>query len=280
MQNLTNWAKNNPQQHAEYAAHHLLQQHHHHNAQLLQAAAAAGPECVSALQQQLATGVDLHVDMLAYGNISSQEVLALMSQLQQQLKPQGLPAGLWPPAGRVLKLGPDSSPATDGVEEANSRSAAASSVAAEGEGWCNQQASPACSNGCNVFITYLPDNPNPCNSNSAIYYMVQLGPDFVSTSILLDLFVQMSSKAAFHELRTRQRLGYSVNLSSCSLHRQLGLTIRVQSPSMSPDVCVTAVRGWLTGFRAQLQEMAQHQLDNAKKVSAQYLHRVYSSALR
>lgn len=31
---------------------------------------------------------------------------------------------------------------------------------------------------------------------------------------------------------------------------------------------MSAVRGWLSGFRAELQEMAQHQLGNVKKVGA------------
>jgi hypothetical protein len=42
----------------------------------------------------------------------------------------------------------------------------------------------------------------------------QLGPDSVPSAVLCELFAQMSSKPAFHELRTRQRLGYSVHLSS------------------------------------------------------------------
>lgn len=56
----------------------------------------------------------------------------------------------------------------------------------------------------------------------------QLGPDDVATAVLAELFAQMAAKPAFHELRTRQRLGYSVHLSASSLQRQLGLTLRVQ----------------------------------------------------
>eukprot|EP00878_Enallax_costatus_P010944 GHUV01011431.1.p1 GENE.GHUV01011431.1~~GHUV01011431.1.p1 ORF type:complete len:705 (+),score=247.42 GHUV01011431.1:138-2252(+) len=280
VQNLTNWAKNNPQQHAEYAAHHLMQQHHHHNAQLLQAAAAAAPEQLLALQEQLATGRDLHVDMLAYGNISRQEADDLVVQLQQQMKPQGLPAGVWPPAGRVLCLSPVShtdvaGSAADSQHGGLHKDSQLAAEAMAGPGFVDADRAAAAGSyldysaasnySSNVLVTYLPDNPNPCNSNSAIYYTVQLGPDSVQTSVLLHLFVQMSSKAAFHELRTRQRLGYSVSLSSTSLHRQLGLMIRVQSPSTTPDVLVPAVRAWLAGCRDELREAAEQQLDNAKK---------------
>lgn len=96
--------------------------------------------------------------------------------------------------------------------------------------------------------------------------LLQLGPDDVCSSVMLDLFVQMSSKAAFHELRTRQRLGYSVHLSSSSLHRQLALVVRVQSPTTAPDAIAAAVRAWMGGFRAELQELAQQKLDSHKQV--------------
>lgn len=291
MQALTNWANNNPAQHAEYAAHHLLQLQHHHNTALLAAAAAAAPEHLLALQRQLASGRELHVDMLAYGNISRQEAAELVAQVQQQLNPKGLPPGCWPPAGRVLCLSPLPAAAAaaaggvtgkhqDGQPCNGAASWAAAAVAAsEAAGRTADLQQPALLHGSvedkgaqppstgAVYVTYLPSNPNPSNSNSAIYYTVQLGPDAVELSVLLDLFAQMSSKAAFHELRTRQRLGYSVSLSSTSLHRQLGLLIRVQSPSTQPDALAAAVRAWLVKFREELQQMAHQQLPQHKKVS-------------
>lgn len=94
----------------------------------------------------------------------------------------------------------------------------------------------------------------------------QVGPDGVSASVMCDLFVQISSKAAFHELRTRQRLGYSVSLSSSSLHRQLCLVLRVQSPGTGPDAIAAAVRGWCGSFRVQLLALARQKLDSHKKV--------------
>jgi secreted Zn-dependent insulinase-like peptidase len=297
LQGLTNWANNNPAQHAEYGSHHLLQQRHHHNAALLQAAAAAAPAQLQALQQQLVSGNELHVDMLAYGNISHQEAAEVVRQLQQQLKPQGLPAGCWPAAGNVLCLSPRAGlqwAAAAMAEQQGGRNGNAAAVvqqpwgvaaatAAEGvTGEQLQLQQPPCvsadssttaavtSGAAAVYVRYLPVNPNPSNSNSAVYYTVQLGPDTITTAVLLDLFVQMSSKACFCELRTKQRLGYSVSLSSSSLHRQLRLMVRVQSPSTQPDVLAAAVRAWLAGWRSELQEMAGGEvLQNQKKVSWQ-----------
>jgi secreted Zn-dependent insulinase-like peptidase len=271
LQGLTNWANNNPAQHAEYGAHHILQQCHHHNAALLQAAAAAAPEQLLALQQQLASGRELHVDMLAYGNISQHEASEVVKVLQQQLQPQGLPQGCWPPASPVLCLSPllqlqddSSAPSTVADEEA----AAAADAVQQASAAANGTAAASANGRAAVHVTYVPANPNPSNSNSAIYYIVQLGPDSINTAVLLDLFVQMSSKACFYELRTRQRLGYSVSLSSSSLHRQLGLMVRVQSPSTQPDALAAAVRDWLSGFRKELQDMAGGLvLQNQKKVS-------------
>jgi secreted Zn-dependent insulinase-like peptidase len=296
LQGLTNWANNNPAQHAEYGSHHLLQQRHHHNATLLQAAAAAAPGQLLALQQHLVSGRELHVDMLAYGNISQQEAAEVVRQLQQQLKPQGLPAGCWPPAGRVLCLSPLAglqSAAALVAEQQGGRDGSVAAVvqqpwgvaaAAAAEGLPEEQlqlqppphvpdssTTAAEPNGkAAVYVTYLPVNPNPSNSNSAVYYTVQLGPDTIASAVLLDLFVQMSSKACFYELRTRQRLGYSVSLSSSSLHRQLGLMVRMQSPSTQPDVLAAAVRAWLAGWREELQEMAGGEaLQTQMKVSWQ-----------
>lgn len=72
----------------------------------------------------------------------------------------------------------------------------------------------------------------------------QLGPDDVATAVLAELFAQMAAKPAFHELRTRQRLGYSVHLSASSLQRQLGLVLRVQvRPPARLSACLPLAPG-------------------------------------
>eukprot|EP00879_Flechtneria_rotunda_P021245 GHRR01022381.1.p1 GENE.GHRR01022381.1~~GHRR01022381.1.p1 ORF type:complete len:452 (+),score=210.01 GHRR01022381.1:934-2289(+) len=122
-------------------------------------------------------------------------------------------------------------------------------------------------------------NPNPANNNNAVYYSVQLGPDTVNVSVLLDLFVQMSSKAAFYELRTRQRLGYAVTLSSTSLHRQLGLVLKVQSPNTAPVVVSTAIRVWLTEYRHNIESLTTEQLQQHKQaLKGKYLEPAKSLA--
>lgn len=47
----------------------------------------------------------------------------------------------------------------------------------------------------------------------------QIGPDSPRDDALLDFFVQAASRRAFYELRTRQRLGYSVSLHDATCNR-------------------------------------------------------------
>jgi hypothetical protein len=170
---------------SEYAAEHLLQQQQHHNRDLLQAAAAAAaPADVLQLQQQLISGLNMHLDMLAYGNISSSEAAEIAARVQQLLPAQGLvnPSS-WPALGRVYSLSTllgFSSSARDtetvhtvsGVGKPNAAAAtaatAAGAAAAAKEG-AAEGAGPVC-------VTYLPDNPNPSNSNHALYYCIQVRP--------------------------------------------------------------------------------------------------------
>lgn len=43
----------------------------------------------------------------------------------------------------------------------------------------------------------------------------QVGPDDMHTKLLLDLFVQVAKRDAFHQLRTVEQLGYIVSVSRC-----------------------------------------------------------------
>lgn len=155
---------------SEYAAHHLLQHHHHHNRDLLAAAAAAQPEHLLQLQQQLASGADMHLDMLAYGNISSSEAADIAGRVHQLLPAQGLASpDSWPPLGRVYSLSGPVGPEA-GVER---EAAAGSDLPAAAS--CSTGTASAAAGGGGGPVTYLPDNPNPSNSNHAVYYCVQVG---------------------------------------------------------------------------------------------------------
>jgi hypothetical protein len=189
---------------SEYAAHHLLQEQHHHNNDLLTAAAASQPDHILSLQQQLLSGANMHLDMLTYGNISSSEAGDLAGKLQQLLPAQGLvDPGVWPPLGRVYSLShlaftdsvaestaafPATATASEELPASHTVSvqsmpskqcgetgaAAAAAEEEEEEEEVVSGSSAGRTRAGPVVVTYLPDNPNPSNTNSAVYYWVQV----------------------------------------------------------------------------------------------------------
>lgn len=165
---------------SEYAAHHLLQHHHHHNRDLLAAAAAAQPEHLLQLQQQLASGADMHLDMLAYGNISSSEAAGIAGRVQQLLPAQGLASpDSWPPLGRVYSLsglvGPEAGADREAAAGSDLTAAASCSTSTASASASASAGASAGAGGGGGPVTYLPDNPNPSNSNHSVYYWLQVG---------------------------------------------------------------------------------------------------------
>lgn len=129
------------------------------------------------LQQQLVSGSDMHLDMLAYGNVSSSEAIDIAARVHKLLPAQGLGnPDSWPALGKVyslcsgkFELGGNGEDAAVPSHPADSQSQAAALAAAAAAVTASAEASsgPVC-------VTYLPDNPNPSNSNHAVYYWVQV----------------------------------------------------------------------------------------------------------
>jgi insulysin len=94
----------------------------------------------------------------------------------------------------------------------------------------------------------------------------QVGPDDIQSDVLVDAFAQAASRPCFHELRTRQRLGYSVSLHAWSLHRVVGVAVRVQAPEADPALLTARIGDWLAGFRGTLEGMPDEELANHKQV--------------
>ncbi|GIL80832.1 hypothetical protein Vretifemale_9914, partial [Volvox reticuliferus] len=123
-----------------------------------------------------------------------------------------------------------------------------------------------------VLLRYVPTNPNPTNTNSAVFFLCQVGEDDprdVRPAVLLDLLAKVASKPAFHELRTRQRLGYAVSLSKHRLGGGMGLAVRVQSPDRQPGLLRLRVAEWLAAFGRELRELAPERLASFKAALAE-----------
>ncbi|GLI60674.1 hypothetical protein VaNZ11_002876 [Volvox africanus] len=118
-----------------------------------------------------------------------------------------------------------------------------------------------------MLLRYVPVNPNPTNTNSAVFFLCQVGEDDprdIRPAVLLDFLAKVASKPAFHELRTRQRLGYVVSLNKHRLGGGMGLAVRVQSPDRQPGVLRLRVAEWLESFGRELRELAPERLASFK----------------
>jgi insulysin len=266
----------------------------------------------------------LHVDALLYGNLSRDEAAAVAASLERALAPPGIPS--------AAEEGGASWPALPVVD--------LSSVP-------RQEAAAAAAAAAAPPLYLRVANPNPSNANHAMLMVTQLPPPpppppvagggegrspaslaadaeedeeydgdddeaHARQAALLDLFVQASSKACFHELRTVRRLGYSVSLYSASYGgggrpaaarspaavdavdgggdgdgnqdpvrpRPIRhLCIRVQSPSTEPAALAAAAAEWLSGFRAALRAMPDDDLRaHLESLRARYLEPARSLA--
>ncbi|GLC59471.1 hypothetical protein PLESTB_001491000 [Pleodorina starrii] len=253
-------------------------------------AAAAGPRAVWQFLRGLGRSVALEV--LVYGNSTEQQARDLCATLVGHLRPTGLGPDGWP-ATRILKLAPDTPPpapqqqqeheqqqplqggaeaeAADKAEAGRDGAAAAAPAPASGP---VSVATAAAAAGPGpvpvsgpVLLRYVPANPNSSNTNSAVFLLCQVGeddPSDVRPAVLLDLLTRVASKPAFHELRTRQRLGYVVALTQHRLGGTHGLAVRVQSPDKDPEALRERVAEWLSGFGRELRDLAPERLASFK----------------
>ncbi|KAI8465691.1 MAG: hypothetical protein J3K34DRAFT_395999 [Monoraphidium minutum] len=265
----------------------LQQARHHHREDLLAALARTTPADVVRAARRLApapaaaagggacgggggggggAATQMHVDMLVYGNLSADEARALAAAARRALRPAGLHPCLWA-RGRVLDLSPSVWP----LERAGWLAAPAAAAAAAGGGCIGAGAAwvgggrPLEGGRRGVSVVYRPDNPNPSNKSHALYYLLQVGPDDVTQQVLLDLVVQATSRRCFHELRTVQRLGYSVSLAASKLQRVASLAVRVQSPGHDPADVAGRVGAWVVGLRGVLEGMEGSELEDHKR---------------
>jgi hypothetical protein len=114
----------------------------------------------------------MHLDMLAYGNISSSEAAHVASRVHKLLPAQGLVnPDSWPPLGMVYSLSSSVLPQGRAEEDSGRMECEAGSTASS---FSRDVSAAAAAGSGPVCVTYLPDNPNPSNSNHAVYYWVQV----------------------------------------------------------------------------------------------------------
>lgn len=96
-----------------------------------------------------------------------------------------------------------------------------------------------------------------------VYYQSnQIDAKAVATYSLAN---HLMSAAFFHELRTKQQLGYMVGTSNLPLNRHPGLVLYVQSPNAAPVELIDAIDDFLNAFYLVLLELSEEAWQNSKQ---------------
>ncbi|KAH7853477.1 hypothetical protein Vadar_002882 [Vaccinium darrowii] len=108
--------------------------------------------------------------------------------------------------------------------------------------------------GINFF--YPTEGLNPSNKNSALIHYIQVHQDDFVLNVKLQLFCLIGKRAAFHQLRTVEQLGYVASMSTRYDFGVHGVQFRIQSTVKDPSHLYMRVESFLEKFENQLCEMS------------------------
>lgn len=101
------------------------------------------------------------------------------------------------------------------------------------------------------------------DSALVIYYQSpSTSPDHVA---LYTLANHLMSAEFFHEIRTKQQLGYMVGTGNMPLNRHPGLALYVQSPNAAPSELLSSVDEFLNAFYMVLLELTEQEWQSSKQ---------------
>lgn len=101
------------------------------------------------------------------------------------------------------------------------------------------------------------------DSAVAVYYQSR---DTEPRSIALySLANHLMSATFFHEIRTKQQLGYMVGTGNMPLNRHPGMVLYVQSPNAAPADLISSVDEFLNAFYLVLLELSDYQWHSSKR---------------
>ncbi|SFX77755.1 insulinase family protein [Marinospirillum alkaliphilum] len=149
----------------------------------------------------------LHVQLLAWGNVTEAEALQLANQVEAQLQP---------------------SLTADAVDLMQIR-----------------QIPPG----------QWSEKIHPQHNDRAILYYIQGQRYGLEEEAQMRLLAHLQSSAFFHELRTRQQLGYAVFSNYLPLMQQPGLFYFIQSPAEEPDYLAEAIEVFLREDIVRLERL-------------------------
>lgn len=102
------------------------------------------------------------------------------------------------------------------------------------------------------------------HNDRALLFYIQGQDSSLEEEARMRLLAQLQSSAFFHELRTRQQLGYAVFSNHLPLLLQPGIFYFIQSPEHEPDYLAEAIEAFLREDQLRLEQLpatdfAQHQ---------------------
>ncbi|WP_112480592.1 insulinase family protein [Vibrio variabilis] len=101
------------------------------------------------------------------------------------------------------------------------------------------------------------------DSAIVVYYQCE---DISPRSIALySLANHLMSATFFHEIRTKQQLGYMVGTGNMPLNRHPGIVLYVQSPNAAPSDLIRSIDEFLNAFYMVLLELNDYQWHSSKK---------------
>ena len=104
-----------------------------------------------------------------------------------------------------------------------------------------------------------------CGQQDSAVVLYHQCVDIETKSIALySLANHLMSATFFHEIRTKQQLGYMVGTANMPLNRHPGIVMYVQSPNAAPAELVTAIDEFLNAFYMVLLELSEEQWNSSK----------------
>ncbi|PMK00828.1 insulinase family protein [Vibrio sp. 10N.261.55.A7] len=105
-----------------------------------------------------------------------------------------------------------------------------------------------------------------CNQDdSAIVVYYQCEDTHPKSIALYSLANHLMSATFFHEIRTKQQLGYMVGTGNMPLNRHPGIVLYVQSPNAAPIDLISSIDEFLNAFYMVLLELNEYQWHSSKK---------------
>lgn len=105
-----------------------------------------------------------------------------------------------------------------------------------------------------------------CNQeDSAIVVYYQCDDTEAKSIALYSLANHLMSATFFHEIRTKQQLGYMVGTGNMPLNRHPGIVLYVQSPNAAPNELISSIDEFLNAFYMVLLELNEYQWHSSKR---------------